>query len=182
MATQFVPVLALATTGLVAAATVPSLVIRSNQQWAYVALRVAAPAEAIPGSPWAVGPADAGGYLSADGALATHVEVFQPDEAVSPFEEGRAIPVSGDRIHQSVRKLYGKLAKAGDLIHEHMGVHEKVGEEAWEADVKPGFVGSMIKRFLAEGGDPLADPAILAEWARQHQDVAREALHRAAGE
>lgn len=100
---------------------------------------------------------------------------------------GLFVAVSADRwlaaaerapleIAEAKREL---LASAG-LDRLHHKVYAAVGEQAWEADVKPAFMSAITWETVRETGDPLPGWRDIVKWARAHPQRARELLEAAA--
>lgn len=70
--------------------------------------------------------------------------------------------------------------KAADLTVFHHLIYERVGEERWEAYVKPAFAKAVLLRVIDDTGHLLPDPEEILEWLRKYPDEAKELLERAA--
>ena len=71
------------------------------------------------------------------------------------------------------------LACAG-LLALHHTVYAKVGEERWERQVKPDFLGAITLATVRETGDPIPSWQMVVEWVRAHPSESRRILENAA--
>ena len=71
------------------------------------------------------------------------------------------------------------LASAG-LLALHHTVYAKVGEERWERQVKPDFLGAITLATVRETGDPIPSWQMVVEWVRAHPSESRRILENAA--
>jgi len=71
------------------------------------------------------------------------------------------------------------LASAG-LAKLHHTVYAKVGEDRWESQVKPDFLGAITRATAREAGDPIPSWQMVVDWVRAHPSEARQMLENAA--
>ena len=73
-----------------------------------------------------------------------------------------------------------ELLASADLSKLHHTVYAKVGEERWERQVKPDFLGAITLATVRETGDPIPSWQMVVEWVRAHPSEARRILENAA--
>lgn len=83
-------------------------------------------------------------------------------------------------IPKPLSEFKAEAIKAAGLIEFHHTIYERVGEERWEAYVKPAFAKAVLLRVIKDTGHPIPDPEEILEWLRRHPDEAKELLERAA--
>lgn len=63
------------------------------------------------------------------------------------------------------------------LVFAHHNVHAYVGEEVWEKTIKPEFLGWVLRRVVADTGNPFPDASDVTTWLRKNEEEATRALH-----
>lgn len=91
-----------------------------------------------------------------------------------------AQPEGPSPFPKPLSELKAEAIQAADLEIFHHLVYERVGEERWEAHVKPAFARAVLLRVIEDTGNPLPGPDEIIRWLRAHQDEAKELLERAA--
>lgn len=92
----------------------------------------------------------------------------------------QATPESPKPAEPDVTQLKKEILEAGDLIDFHHLIYEQVGEERWEAEVKPAFARAVAARVAVDQGTPLPTPDDVKEWMRTHRDEAKRLLEESA--
>lgn len=71
------------------------------------------------------------------------------------------------------------LVRSAGLFELHNAVYSRVGERAWENEVKPDFLRALTYATIADTGDILPEAQDIVFWVRKNPARAREMLERA---
>ena len=108
------------------------------------------------------------------GAASFHRVSTRVAEASSPQAEAQAKAEE----RKALDRLKREFVEAGGLEVAHNAVYEKVGEERWEAHVKPELLGQITRMVAMDTGNPFPDHTEIFEWLRAHPEEAKRVLER----
>jgi hypothetical protein len=78
-----------------------------------------------------------------------------------------------------LRAAKEELVRSAGLLELHNQVYSKVGEHAWEAEVKPAFMSHITYATIRETGSIFPTATQVVEWVRTHPQEARRMLLKA---
>lgn len=82
---------------------------------------------------------------------------------------------------ETPEELKSRLLDVAGLREVHHEVYAQVGEQDWEARVKPAFIRDITFATIRDNGTLLPDADEIIDWARTHPEAARDLLRRQAG-
>jgi hypothetical protein len=80
---------------------------------------------------------------------------------------------------QELRKSKEDLVRSAGLLDLHYRIYSRVGERAWENEVKPDFLMAITYATANSTGNPLPESRDVVEWVRANPSRARHLLEAA---